>query len=136
MLWFLVMCFSTVSLMVEHPEIFGVDAKKALAMPPEATALLKSIMDEPALLFLMLGVSVGFGAVALVSTEAVTSCCFRWIVILIATAIACALLPVHWQVTMLCGTAKGGTVLGWVMLSAAGLLAAWLGIRYARSHAA
>jgi hypothetical protein len=136
MLWFLIMCFFSVSLMLGHPEIFGVDAKKALAMPPEATALLKSIMDEPALLFLMLGISVGFGAVALVSEEAVTSRCFRWLVVVVATSFACALLPVYGLVTMLCGGTESGTLLGWVMLSALSLLVAWLGICYARRHMA
>jgi len=138
MLWFLMMCLFIIALILKHPEIFGVDAEKTAAQLPPLVRLVKEALFESGfgLLVFLLGLSTCFGAVTLVSQEAPASRFYRWVVIGIATLLCIALMPVHGQLTMIGGGKHAGSTLWTVIWSAAGILLAWLGIRYARRHAA
>lgn len=135
MFWFLMMCLLVVTLILKHPEIFGVDAAKTAAQAPLLVQIMKEALWENGLG--LLGLSVGFGAVTLVSNEAPASRFFRCVVVGIATLICIALMPVQDQLTMIGGASESaGSLLWTVVLTVAGLLAAWLGIRQARRRMA
>jgi hypothetical protein len=138
MLWFLMMCLFIITLILKHPEIFGVDAGKTAAQLPLLVRLVKEALSESGfgLLLFLLGLSTGFGVVTLVSHEAPASRFFRWVVIGIATLLCIALMPVHDQLTVIGGGENAGSTWWTVIWSAAGILPTWLGIRYARRHMA
>jgi hypothetical protein len=136
MLWFQVVCVMVILFMLKHPEIFGVDGKKAIAQTPLLTQVVREVLfeNEIGLMILVLGIGLGFGAASLNSTESITSRIFRWMMVGLVTLVWVALAPVHDQVTTIGGgddTAPGSIV--WTaVLCAAGVLASVLGIRSAR----
>jgi hypothetical protein len=135
MLWFQVMCLFVIRLMLKHPEMFGVDAAKALAQGPLLAQVVREVLfkNGAGVLVFMLGISLGFGAASVNSNEAITSQIFRWLVVGVATLVCVALMPVHDQLPMIGGGDAAADSIVWTLiLCASGLLAAAWGIKQAR----
>lgn len=136
MLWFQVVSLVLILFLLKHPEIFGVDAEKALVQGPLVTQVVREVLlkNSIGLMILMLGIGLGFGAVALNSSEAITSRIFRWMMVGLVTLVWVALAPVHDQVTMIGGgdDTVADSIVWTAVLCAAGLLAAVFGIQRAR----
>lgn len=136
MLWFQVVSLMVIQLMLEHPEMFGVDAKKTIAQGPLLAQVVREVLFKNAagVMVFMLGISFGFGAASLTSSEAITSRIFRWIVIGVATLVCVALMPVWGQLTMIGGSGgyAADSIVWTLILCASGLLVAVWGIQRAR----
>lgn len=123
-------------LLLKHPKNFGLDAAKTAAQSPLLVRVVKDALFESGMgvLVLMVGLSVAFRAVTLVSRESAASRFFRWVVISVVSAIGIALMPICDQLTMIGGAGNTGSALWMAVLTSAGLVVAGVGIGWARSQ--
>lgn len=134
MLWFLMICWFVLGVSLRHPEVLaGVNISDGAK--PEITKLALALLPQHSISILLglPGLAIGFAAMAMVTDEALSSRLFRWLVVLIATFVFAAFLPLADRVLTL-GREIDTATFDWTeaLVTLAGVSAAFSGVWHAR----
>lgn len=136
MLWLLMVSWFVLSVTLRHPEIIGGD-KLTEGVRPELSKLALKLLPQHgiAILLFMPGAALGFAAVTMVAGESLSSRLFRWLIVLLATGVFTAFLPLADRV-MLLGREIDSAVFDWseALAAIAGLAMAFAGVWHAHRN--